>query len=493
MFHGRTKLEVKRLMSRIVLVNSNVTKPPIAPLGLEYVGEACRRRGMEVEIVDLCLEADPTGALQRRVTETDPQLVGITFRNTDNCMLLSSHSFVPELQQVVAAIRQSTDAPVVAGGAGFCVAPEAIMRAAGIDYGVLGDGEEAVPLLLQALRGEMSPQDVPGLLWHDGDGIEGNAPAWPDIADGPALQRDMIDNRRYFNEGGQMGLETKRGCDRKCIFCADPLGKGHRVRRRSPVAVADEVENLLSQGIDVYHLCDSEFNIPEDHALAVCEELAGRGLGDKTRWYAYLAPHPFSGELAEAMRRAGCAGINFGADSGNDEMLARLGRDFSHDAISEAVSLCHEQGIVVMLDLLIGAPGETKETARETIEGAKAAGPSCMGISLGVRVYAGTGMAHFVASEGPLEDNPALWGETEGNEDLLAPVFYIAPALGAPAEAAGFLSDVIAGDQRFFFGGSGDDRDYDYDDNQPLVDAVAAGARGAYWDILRQIRNRNPT
>ena len=51
-------------------------------------------------------------------------------------------------------------------------------------------------------------------------------------------------------------------------------------------------------GIDHVHTCDSEFNIPADHALAVCREIVRRGLGGRLRWYAYCAPLPFTAELA---------------------------------------------------------------------------------------------------------------------------------------------------------------------------------------------------
>jgi len=472
----------------LTLVNSNLSKPPIAPLGLEYLAEAARDQGLEAEIVDLCFETDPAAALARRLADADPELVAITFRNSDNCMLLSSHSFLPELADLVAAARTATAAPIVVGGAGFSVAPAAIMQALGVEYGVLGDGEQAVPLLLRALRGELHLQEVPGLLWREAEAIRSNPPEWPEIFSQPALRRDKIDNRRYLERGGQLGLETKRGCDRNCIYCADPLSKGRRRRLRSPAAIADEVENLLRRGLDVYHLCDSEFNLPHEHAVAVCDELVRRGLGDQISWYAYLTPHPFSAELADLMQRAGCAGINFGADSGNDRMLARLGRDFSSAETLQTVRLCHQHGLAVMLDLLIGAPGETRETARQSIEFVKAADPSCAGISLGVRIYAGTRLAHTITAQRPMSENPAICGQATDNPEMLAPVFYLSADLGDPQEAASFLSEVIAGDARFFFGGSGDERDYDYDDNQALVDAIAAGARGAYWDILRRHR-----
>ena len=477
-------------MAEITLVNSNVTVPPIAPLGLEYLAEACRSDGLDCEVLDLCFEADPAGALRRRLAEAGTKLIAFSFRNSDNCLMLSSHSFVPRLGEFVSAAREATEAPIVLGGAGFAIAPEAIMRAVGADYGVVGDGEEALPALFRALRDETDLQHVPGLLWHGDEGICRNSPAWPELVDRPGLRRDTVDNARYFRLGGQLGIETKRGCDRRCVYCADPLGKGPRIRPRSPEAVADEIANLLAQDIDVYHTCDSEFNLDYDHACAVCRELIRRGLGESIHWYAYLTPDPFTDELADLMQQAGCVGINFGADSGNDEMLAALGRNFSPEHVLGAAQSCRQHGIAVMLDLLIGAPGETPDTARQTIEMAKAAEPSCVGISLGVRVYARTRMAEIIAAEGPMEQNPGVSGQVADNEDLLAPVFYVSPALGTMEEASAFLSEVIAGDERFFFGGSGDERDYDYDDNRVLVDAIAAGARGAYWDILRQLRSQ---
>lgn len=472
-------------MAAVALVNANVIKPAVAPLGIEHLAEACRRQGVDVEVIDLCFEPDPHRALRQHL-QAEPELVGVSLRNTDNCYLLSSHSFIPDLQEVVSTIRSATSAPIVLGGAGFSVAPEAVLTAVGADYGIVGDGERTLPLLLEAVRGRRPPSEVPGLVWSDGE-MHANAPAWPSLEDVP-LQRDSIDIESYFRHGGQVGLETKRGCDRRCIYCADPLSKGRMLREHSPAAVADEVENLLGRGCDVFHICDSEFNIPQEHARAVCEELIARGLGDRIRWYGYLAPKPFSDDLAAAMRRAGCRGIDFGADSGSEEMLRTLGRDFAPEDTADAVRACRAQGIAVMLDLLVGGPGETRESARRSIDMARACDPSCVGISLGVRIYPGTGMAALIARQGPMDQNPALWGHTADNESLLEPVFYLSPELGSPEEAAAFLADVIEGDRRFFFGGSGDDADYDYDDNQVLVDAIADGARGAYWDILRRLR-----
>ena len=132
--------------------------------------------------------------------------------------------------------------------------------------------------------------------------------------------------------------------------------------------MADEFQSLLAQGVNVVHLCDSEFNVRGDHARAVCDELIRRQLGDRVRWYAYLAVVPFDADMADRMRRAGCVGINFTGDSASPAMLAAYRQLHGRDDLAAAVHWCRKAGIAVMLDLLLGGPGETPQTAAETID-----------------------------------------------------------------------------------------------------------------------------
>ena len=271
-----------------------------------------------------------------------------------------------------------------------------------------------------------------------------------------------------------------------CIYCVDPLSKGCRVRPRSPESVADEVTALLRLGVDHLHLCDSEFNIPPEHARAVCHELLARGLGDRVRWYTYASPAPFTAEDAEIWQKAGCAGVNFGVDSADDSMLKALGRHFTAADIEETAAICHRQGLVFMYDLLLGGPGETKETLRGTVEAMKRLSPHRIGASLGVRVFPGTRLAARLTAECPLRDNPNLRGAVDGNDALLAPIFYLSAALGSHPEE--LLAHTVGDDKRFFLMSQGDaGQDYNYTENTTLVQAIRAGYRGAFWDILRKM------
>jgi radical SAM superfamily enzyme YgiQ (UPF0313 family) len=265
------------------------------------------------------------------------------------------------------------------------------------------------------------------------------------------------------------------------------LSKGRRYRLRSPELVCDELEALLDQGIEWLHFCDAEFNLPRKHAEAVCEEIVARGLGERLRWYTYASAEPFDKELAALMRRAGCQGINFGVDSGNDEMLRRLGRPYTAAALRRTAAACRGERLTFMYDLLIGGPGETRETVRDTIDLMKEVDPDRVGAAIGVRIYPGTALARQVEAAGFRPDNTELYGAVAGNEDYAEPVFFLSAALGA--EAVDYVRALVAGDERFFVGAKKEElaQNYNYNDNSVLVDAIKRGERGAYWDILRRI------
>jgi radical SAM superfamily enzyme YgiQ (UPF0313 family) len=465
---------------RIALVNTNRIKPPIAPIGIDYLTEVLRGAGHWVRVLDLCWADEPAGAISGFFDETAFDLVGLTLRNTDDCAFASRQSFLGEFARIVDLVRRHTDAFLVVGGVGFSVMPESVLDLCRADAGVWGAGESAFSEMVRRMESHEEWRDVPNLIWSDDGGWRRNPSVSSSPLNLPPMNRRGVDNRRYFSEGGQAGIETKRGCPQLCIYCADPMAKGKRIRLRPPENVGYEIQSLLEQGIDHLHTCDSEFNMPVDHAAEVCRELIRSNLAEKIRWYAYCSPRPFTAELASLMRRAGCVGINFGVDNGDEGMLKRLGRSFGPADIMDATRLCRSEGIAVMLDLLLGSPGETRESITHTVEMMREAGPDQVGVSLGVRVYPGTALADLAMRE---ELRDGLTGG-EGPEE---PLFFMEPAI-APF-AFSFLDSLIGDDDRFFFfDPQRPERNYNYNANQRLEEAIRKGYRGAYWDILRRYR-----
>jgi radical SAM superfamily enzyme YgiQ (UPF0313 family) len=471
----------------LALINTNMMTPPIAPVGLDYVASAANSLGVETEILDLCLADEKQKSIEKFFAENNPSLVGLSFRNIDDCFWPSAKTFLPDLKNLIEKIKTVTDAPIVVGGVGFSTLAERIFQYCGADFGIRGDGEYSTAALYQQITGQKIFDKVSGLIWRNGKKIIANLPSWP-MQISIKTNRDAIDNVTYFRLGGQVGIETKRGCDRNCLYCADPLAKGRIVRTRTPQEIAAEASALIEKGIDVFHICDSEFNIPPAHAFAVCEEFIRTGLNKKMKWYAYLSTVPFSAILAKIMRKAGCAGINFTGDSASTKMLKTYRQIHLKSDIATAVKYCRENNIKSMIDLLLGGPGETAETVKETIDFIKSINPDCAGASLGIKIYPGTEMEKTVLAEGEPEKNPSIKRKYDGGVDFLFPTFYVSHLLGErPAE---LVRNLIGDDKRFFPPADeaiSENKDHNYNDNTRLVEAIKNGARGAYWDILKQI------
>jgi len=469
-------------MKEVVLVNANTLRPPVSPVGLEYVAEALLEAGLAVRVIDLVFEPDWRAAIERELKAGEPLLVGVSVRNTDDCSFISGQSFLPWIREVVTEVKKYTGAPVFLGGVGFSIMPDTAVLATGADGGINGDGEDAMVWLAKALLSGESYESLPNLvLRHDGS-IVVNRREEVDLLRVSLHKRRVFDNKRYEEQGGMVGIETKRGCGQPCVFCADPVAKGKRLRLRPPGLVSQEFGNLVEQGVNWFHLGDAEFNLPIKHAKSVCRTLIENGLADKIHWYTYCAPVPFDRELASLMKKSGCAGINFGVDSLDDGQLRRLGKSYLAYHVQRLTSLLNRAGINYLFDFLVGGPGETKETVETTIERIKQYKVAGAGIALGLRVYPGTEFGREVASGRVKKGlHPADGSNAE------TPLFYVSPALGKDPVA--FVKRLVGDDPRFMMlAAPGEQGSYNYAGDDLLSRLIQEGARGAYWDILKKHR-----
>jgi len=471
----------------VLLVNPNRMQPPIAPIGLEYVAAALASHGHEPRLCDLTFAADWPGALAAAIEEHRPRAIGISIRNIDDAYF-ASQDFI--LERTAAVIRHAmtlAECPVVLGGVGFSAAPLEVLAYTGAPYGIAGDGEIAFPRLLDCLAHGGDPAEVPGAVYRTPGGVPAMCPpVHHDLAALPVPFRALADNPRYYAAGGQAGVETLRGCGHACTYCIDPLAKGRRVRVRPPETVAAEFRQLVDQGITTFHLCDCEFNLAPGALRALCDTLTKDGLARHIRWYAYGSITPFDDDLAACVARAGCVGIDFGADHGDPAMLQRLNRRHTPADIRRTARACRNHGISVMYDTLLGAPGETRDSIAATIALMEECEVDRVGLSCGVRVYPGTALARHVRAQGGMRTNPNLHGVLEDNDDFLKPVFYVDAAIGP--DIFRYVASLVHGNRRFLHTDPAElEGNYNYNDNTVLTDAIKNGARGAYWDILRRI------
>jgi len=479
----------------ILFVNPNRMLPPVAPLAADYLCEALTVHGHICKVLDLCLEGPaemlPTPEWARQAVSSTPDVVLLTMRNLDDAYYFSRDSFLEPIGSMVQLLKEAFGKPVIMGGSGFSIAPEALLPFLQADYGIAGSSEQDLLGLLASTHDPDSFEALPGLVWSQDGRIRSNAPSVQEMAQDFYSPRRFISNRSYAQQGGMVGLETKRGCPEPCRYCVDPLGKGSRVVTKPIPALLREVRSLMDQEASIFHLCDSEFNVPKRHALTVCKAVREEGLSDRIRWYTYANPLGFDDELAFSMAEAGCAGINFGVDHSVQEVLQPLGRTHTEEDLRRTAQACQRAGLTFLFDLLLGGPGETMDTLREVIELCRSLDVPNVGANVGIRLYPNTPLAAEILGQGPMAENPSLAGRLEQNDQLLYPVFYCSHELGETWQVQ--LEQFIGDDPRFFLPiRERDKANYNYNANEVLVDALASGHRGAFWDILSRSRRGLP-
>src|SRR5256886_2176319 len=296
--------------ARVLLVSTNRERQPypVVPNGLACVASALDAAGHDVRFVDLCFARDPIRRARDVAVSFCPDIVGVSVRNLDNSDAIALQHYTPEAREVLRALRAAAPlAKIVAGGAAFGVAPEALFRDLAVDYAVAGDGERASVALIDALCSNAPIEALPGLV-RDRDGTVVFTPpgedADLDALPNPSLHR-WVDLARYQRHGATIPIQTKRGCVYKCVYCTYRNVEGWGYRTRDPELVADEIAELKSKAhVQHFDFVDSTFNSPPGHAIEVCEAIIRRKLGvqlDTTNF----TPATASDELLSAMKSAG--------------------------------------------------------------------------------------------------------------------------------------------------------------------------------------------
>jgi len=356
---------------KLAFVSGNREQLPdaVVPLGLLYLMAACPERHHAV-LWDLCFERDPHAALRSRLAQLEPDVVALGIRNLQRNDYSGGRDNIDYYRSLVETIRAVSSARVVVGGGGFSVMPEGWMRELRADFGVVGEGERAFAELLVALEaGQRSWADVPGLLYWAAGKLVSNPRGlrFLDLDELPVPDRTLVDPR-YSERFGIESVQTKRGCSLACEYCTYPSIEGRTVRTRTPRLVADEMAALLATHPSTRHvfIVDSVFNLPPDHARAVCRALRDRGW--TVPWTCYANPIGFDGELARLMVQAGCAGVEVGADSGCDEVLRTLRKGFDTAALRRLHAVATEVGLRDCHTFMLGTPGESLYDVRRTLD-----------------------------------------------------------------------------------------------------------------------------
>lgn len=408
---------------RVLLISANTEQlpDPVFPLGAAYMAAVAERHGHAVETYDCCFAADAGAGLRAALDDFAPDAIGISLRNLDSSAYPQTTSYIDDYRALIGTIRARGRQPIVLGGAGFTVMPGTLMRALGADVGVVGEGEIAFPWVLERLAAGAALRSSAEMRCEPtGSGVcVTPVGRLRELDRGGLPLRERFDWRTYYDRGGALNIQTKRGCVFECVFCSYPLIEGSTVRMRSPAAVVDEIEAARRDfGARHWFFVDNIFNLPLRHAKAICAEIIARGLD--IEWSGYLNPKFIDAELCDLMARSGCRAIELGTDSGSPAMIASLRKEFAVDDLRRTSELCHAHGLRFCHSLIFGGPGETAETVDETIALMEELNPTAVIAMTGIRILPGTGMVEIALRD----------GQIDAGDPLLEPRFYVSPALG---------------------------------------------------------------
>ncbi|MCK5841834.1 MAG: B12-binding domain-containing radical SAM protein [Candidatus Sabulitectum sp.] len=357
-------------MKRILFVFPETRYPSgQPPLGIAMLSAVAKQNGAETSICDMSFQKKPFKHLSEMLDKFKPDTVSITV-------------VTPQIRAALTACevirKYSSDVSLIIGGPHATVLPVETLETSGADLVYAGEGEIAFKLLVQGTDLEMIPgacfmKDgkpflVPGrLLVRDLDTL-------------PLPDRDIFDMDKYFRTWYSMdrvdpGLKGTtimgtRGCPYTCTFCQPTLSEifGKKMRKRSPESIVSELKYLVKKySIDGFMFEDSTFIVDHPWVTDICSLMNSEGL--KLKWCCNVRADLLTEELLDTMVDAGLSKVNMGVESASQRVLDDIYRKgITVEGVRSALRMCNSKGIFVQGYFMLGAPGETVEEMKLTID-----------------------------------------------------------------------------------------------------------------------------
>jgi anaerobic magnesium-protoporphyrin IX monomethyl ester cyclase len=382
----------------VTLVNPPYPKgahqhPPFTPLGLGYLAAVLEKNKYEVDVIDCQALRLSYDDFKIELSKRQPDIVGMTS---------TTLTYKSALRIAKIAKEVHPKCLTVLGGVHVTFWDDkALQECPDLDVVVRKEGENTILELVQKLETGKSFSGVLGITYRKDGKIVKNADR-PYIEDldslpFPAHHLWPIDRLKKYGKV-IFPVMTSRGCIFWCDFCSAVRMFGRRFRMRSPKNVVDELEYLHNTyGADNFTFYDDTFTINQPRTAEICKEIINRKL--KIQWDCETRVDMVTKELLLTMREAGCYAIWYGVESGSQRIIDAMGKGFSLKQVMRAFKWAKEAGLMVVAGTILGSPGETKETAWETIKFVERLNPDDVGFYIATP-YPGTPMYDLVKEKG---------------------------------------------------------------------------------------------
>jgi magnesium-protoporphyrin IX monomethyl ester (oxidative) cyclase len=353
---------------------------PAPPLGLGYIAAVLESMGKEVKIVDCLLEGWNTRVAVSKeiiriglkeeeiasiIREFRPDIVSV------NSQFTRQYKNAHDIYRIAKAIDPAII--TIAGGAHPSVLPEFAMQDSNLDYAVLGEGEEAIRELVDAIENDPSRiAKLDGVGYRDNGVVHVNRKTRfiEDLDTLPSPAWHLMNVEHYFGLEVSHGkrsctrffsIITSRGCPAKCVFCTAFNVWGRRYRARSAKKVVDEIKFLVrTYGIGELLIEDDNFTYDVTRAAEICDLVIAENLNVRFDTPNGIAAYKLTPALIDKMQRAGFERINLAIESGNQEALLKvIKKPLRLEKVQEIVEHCRVIGLEVGAFFIIGIPGTT--------------------------------------------------------------------------------------------------------------------------------------
>lgn len=334
------------------------------PLGLAYIASSLEAKGHTVRIIDAEAEELSAKRVCKRIIQFNPQAVGIY-------ATYSSFKIARSIYKEVKNINPSI--LFIIGGPVTFTFPDKVLALGEFEFAAVGEAEETMPELVSAIEMKGDFSQVNGIIYRDGN-ANIRTPFRPPVHDLDKMPfpswhllpikyyGDLIAKRKNYTT-----MFTSRGCPYKCIICDPTTHLGNRFRARSPRNIIEEIELLYKKyKVGEILFFDDIFTFDKNRILELCKLILNNGYD--IIWDCRTRADLLDGELMEKMREVGCIRLRLGVESGVPHILEKMKKGITREQILRTFHLANRIGIETVAYFMLGLPGDTKETIRETID-----------------------------------------------------------------------------------------------------------------------------
>jgi len=231
-------------------------------------------------------------------------------------------------------------------------------------YVVSQRGEEILCEALDRIKQGRPFDDLPNTATFDGQSYSFSRRV-DDLSGSLQLEVDWMSLPEDIFRTGSVTMQASNGCPYRCAFCNFVKDRRHTFVKPIDQLVA-EMRDVASRGVRYVRFVDDNFRLGSDDLNAVSQRFVDEGLD--LRWMSFFRAGTLKNADLPLLRRAGCMEVRLGLESADARVLRNMNKRSDPDLYAEAIRRLLAAGIDCAVSFIFGFPGETDETARQTIE-----------------------------------------------------------------------------------------------------------------------------